>query len=77
MTDIQQTAGIATSLPWQMDWRRVRAAAIFSASIVTGLLFWQFCSTYLFNPQLLPPPARVAAAGWQTLLDGESSGPTG
>jgi NitT/TauT family transport system permease protein/taurine transport system permease protein len=71
MADIQQTAGIATAVAWQPDWRRVRAVAVFTASIVTGLLFWQICSTYLFNPQLLPPPARVAGAAWQTLLDGE------
>jgi NitT/TauT family transport system permease protein/taurine transport system permease protein len=71
MADSQHAARIVPGMPWQPDWRRIRAVAIFTASIVTGLIFWQLSSTFLFNPQLLPPPAKVLVAGWQTLLDGE------
>ena len=44
---------------------------IFIASICTGLLFWQMCSSLFFNPQLLPPPAKVFVAGWEMVKDGE------
>lgn len=71
MAEHQQSVGVLTAVTWQPDWRRIRSAGIFTASIVTGLLFWQFSSTFLFNPQLLPPPAKVLVAGWQTLIDGE------
>jgi len=71
MSDTPNAARIASRSSWQPDWRRVRSVAIFAASIATGLLFWQASSTFFFNPQLLPPPAKVLVAGWETLADGE------
>ena len=52
-------------------WRRVRRVAIFSASIASGLVFWQICSSLFFNPNLLPPPGKVFLAGWEMALNGE------
>ena len=56
---------------WMPNKRHLRSAAVFAGSIGTGLLFWQICSSFFFNPQLLPPPARVAAAAWEVTLNGE------
>jgi ABC-type nitrate/sulfonate/bicarbonate transport system permease component len=40
------------------------------ASVCAFLLIWQFGSTHLFNPSLIPPPSTVGRTAWTTLLAG-------
>ena len=35
---------------------RARTAALFVGSIVVAFALWQFLSTVVFNPFLIPPP---------------------
>src|SRR5579872_5083474 len=71
MPNAQRADEVALEPSWQFDWQHLRSFAIFVASIATGLSFWKLSSTFLVNPQLLPPPEKVFAAAWVTLLDGE------
>ena len=37
----------------------MRATALFAGSLVIALALWQFLSTVVFNPFLIPPPLVV------------------
>jgi NitT/TauT family transport system permease protein/taurine transport system permease protein len=71
MANAEDVAAAPPPARGQLDWRRVRSAGIFVASLMSGLLFWHFSSVLFFNAYLLPPPATVLKAAWETLLSGE------
>ncbi|MGH6703332.1 MAG: ABC transporter permease [Bradyrhizobium sp.] len=50
---------------------RLRAALLATASILIALLTWQFLSTVLFNPFLIPPPLEVFRTAIPMLASGE------
>lgn len=41
---------------------RVRPLLMVLASLTTFILLWQFLSTFVFNPYMIPPPTAVASA---------------
>ena len=49
---------------------RARTAALFVGSIVVAFALWQFLSTVVFNPFLIPPPLVV----FETMLPMAKSG---
>src|SRR5207237_10436592 len=49
---------------------RARTAALFVGSIVVAFALWQFLSTVVFNPFLIPPPLVV----FETMLPMARSG---
>jgi ABC-type nitrate/sulfonate/bicarbonate transport system permease component len=48
-----------------------RALLLSAASLVIALLGWQFLSTFVFNPFLIPPPAEVIRTAIPMLASGE------
>lgn len=46
-------------------------AVLGTASIVLGLCIWQFLSSFVFNPFLIPPPLRVMQTAIPMLASGE------
>jgi len=49
----------------------VRAAALFAGSLVIALALWQFLSTVVFNPFLIPPPLVVLQTAAPRAKSGE------
>jgi NitT/TauT family transport system permease protein/taurine transport system permease protein len=49
----------------------VRAAALFAGSLVIALALWQFLSTAVFNPFLIPPPLVVLKTAVPMAQSGE------
>jgi ABC-type nitrate/sulfonate/bicarbonate transport system permease component len=49
----------------------VRAAALFAGSLVIALALWQFLSTAVFNPFLIPPPLVVLKTAAPMAQSGE------
>jgi NitT/TauT family transport system permease protein/taurine transport system permease protein len=49
----------------------VRAAALFAGSLVIALALWQFLSTVVFNPFLIPPPLVVLQTAAPMAKSGE------
>lgn len=50
---------------------RVRATLLATASVLIALLTWQFLSTVLFNPFLIPPPLEVFRTAIPMIASGE------
>jgi ABC-type nitrate/sulfonate/bicarbonate transport system permease component len=59
---------MATSTPAFLG--RFRGGFLFAASIVIAFAIWQFLSTFVFNPFLIPPPLAV----WETAVPMVQSG---
>lgn len=51
--------------------RNYRTLALSSASILLAFLLWQFLSTYVVNPFLIPPPLEVFRTAIPMLMSGE------
>ena len=49
----------------------VRAGLLTLSSLVVGLAIWQFLSSVLFNPFLIPPPSEVFRTALPMLASGE------
>jgi ABC-type nitrate/sulfonate/bicarbonate transport system permease component len=49
----------------------VRATALFAGSLVIALALWQFLSTFVFNPFLIPPPLVVLQTAAPMAKSGE------
>ena len=56
---------------WLLAAGRHRGALLAATSLLLGLLIWQFFSTFVFNPFLIPPPLEVARTAIPMLLSGE------
>src|SRR4029079_1537661 len=50
---------------------RFRGLLLSTASLAIAFLIWQFLSTFVFNPFLIPPPVEVIRAAIPMLLSGE------
>lgn len=50
---------------------RYRGSLLFLASIVLGFALWQFLSTFVFNPFLIPPPLVVFETAVPMVKSGE------
>jgi NitT/TauT family transport system permease protein/taurine transport system permease protein len=73
-------AGSATRLRWEAPFRAVRGwvakgaqrrILLSVASLVIAFLGWQFLSTFVFNPFLIPPPVEVIRTAIPMLVSGE------
>jgi NitT/TauT family transport system permease protein/taurine transport system permease protein len=51
--------------------RATRSVLLSGASVLVALLIWQFLSTFVFNPFLVPPPLEVFRTAIPMLLSGE------
>jgi NitT/TauT family transport system permease protein/taurine transport system permease protein len=54
-----------------MDARPLRTPLLFVASLVIALASWQFLSTFVFNPFLIPPPLVVFETAVPMVKNGE------
>lgn len=54
-----------------MDVRSLRTPALFGASLFIALASWQFLSTFVFNPFLIPPPLVVFETAVPMVQSGE------
>jgi ABC-type nitrate/sulfonate/bicarbonate transport system permease component len=70
----------AARSPWQAPLRAVRewsakgtqrALLLSAASLAVAFLGWQFLSTFVFNPFLIPPPVEVIRTAIPMLASGE------
>jgi NitT/TauT family transport system permease protein len=52
-------------------WREYRSALLAVASLLFGFLAWQFLSTFVFNPFLIPPPLEVFRTAIPMIVSGE------
>src|SRR5207248_2941079 len=50
---------------------RYRGVALSAASLLIAFAIWQFLSTFIFNPFLIPPPLEVIRTAIPMLLSGE------
>ena len=48
-----------------------RSLLLMAASLIIAFLGWQFLSTFVFNPFLIPPPAEVIRTAIPMLMSGE------
>jgi ABC-type nitrate/sulfonate/bicarbonate transport system permease component len=62
-------AGRSTRL--RINTSRYRGVLLSTASLFVAFLIWQFLSTFVFNPFLIPPPADVIRTAVPMLLSGE------
>jgi NitT/TauT family transport system permease protein/taurine transport system permease protein len=60
-----------TVLKTWAETRNYRTLALSSASILLAFLLWQFLSTYVVNPFLIPPPLEVFRTAGPMLMSGE------
>ena len=68
-----EDAPVPRPLQWRLSARRraqFRSVALLFASLLIGLAGWQFLSTFVFGPFLVPPPLLVA----QTFVPMSASG---
>jgi len=56
---------------FMLAWETWRSASLAFASIAIALLLWQFLSSVLFNPFLVPPPLEVFRTAIPMLVSGE------
>ena len=77
--EIRPPASVARS-PWQAPLRAVREwgakgtqrpLLLSAASLAVAFLGWQFLSTFVFNPFLIPPPVEVIRTAIPMLASGE------
>ena len=81
MVELQDTAPAVTK-PSEGAPERARRSVIASlphgtlafGSLVLAFLLWQFLSTVLFNPFLIPPPLEVIRTAIPMLMSGEILG---
>jgi NitT/TauT family transport system permease protein/taurine transport system permease protein len=52
-------------------WRQYRSALLALGSLSFGFLAWQFLSTFVFNPFLIPPPLEVFRTAIPMIMSGE------
>ena len=52
-------------------WRRYRGLVLLVGSVAIGFASWQFLSTFVFNPFLIPPPVEVFKTAIPMLESGE------
>ena len=69
-------AEASTELPAHTIWLRMSSSAwrpvlLSAASLAIALCTWQFLSTVLFNPFLIPPPLEVFRTAIPMLASGE------
>lgn len=57
--------------PPRLRLESLRIPLLTCASLLTGFAAWQFLSTFVFNPFLIPPPLEVARTAVPMLLSGE------
>src|SRR6516164_5258644 len=50
---------------------RFRGVALSAASLLIAFALWQFLSTFVFNPFLIPPPLEVIRTAIPMLMSGE------
>ena len=70
----QSTAAAKEPLGGMRSWMAlpgIRAVLLATASVLIALLTWQFLSTVLFNPFLIPPPLEVFRTAIPMLASGE------
>jgi ABC-type nitrate/sulfonate/bicarbonate transport system permease component len=78
MANVQDTligtsggAALATRRRWVAKTKTVRTVLLTLASLAVGLAIWQFSSSVLFNPFLVPPPSEVFRTAIPMLASGE------
>lgn len=80
MTDLRETRTMATPAPAGGHFRAFRSWAgagvprsllLTLASLVIAFVVWQFLSTVLFNPFLIPPPLEVFRTAIPMIASGE------
>lgn len=49
----------------------LRGPLMIAASLIVFFLLWQFLSTFVFNPYLIPPPTRVFETAVPMIVSGE------
>jgi NitT/TauT family transport system permease protein/taurine transport system permease protein len=64
-------ASLPAVLKTWIEMRNWRTVALSSASILLAFLLWQFLSTYVVNPFLIPPPLEVFRTAVPMLMSGE------
>jgi NitT/TauT family transport system permease protein/taurine transport system permease protein len=52
-------------------WRKHRSLGLTILSLIVGFAGWQFLSTFVFSPFLVPPPVRVIKTAIPMILSGE------
>jgi ABC-type nitrate/sulfonate/bicarbonate transport system permease component len=52
-------------------WRSRRSLTLTILSLILGFVIWQFLSTFVFNPFLVPSPVRVIETAIPMILSGE------
>ena len=55
----------------RLQLQAIRGVLVTLASLVVGLGIWQFLSSVLFNPFLIPPPTEVFRTALPMLASGE------
>jgi NitT/TauT family transport system permease protein/taurine transport system permease protein len=70
LTNGSAARGGERSRTW-VQTQAVRAGFLTLASLVVGLAIWQFLSSVLFNPFLIPPPSEVFRTAVPMLASGE------
>ncbi|HEU5017518.1 MAG TPA: ABC transporter permease [Pseudolabrys sp.] len=53
------------------SFKRLRSVGLAAASLVIGLAIWQFLSSFVFNPFLIPPPFEVFRTAIPMAASGE------
>jgi NitT/TauT family transport system permease protein/taurine transport system permease protein len=61
----------ASALRLRLGSGRLRGVLLSAASLCIAFLLWQFHSTFVFNPFLIPPPVEVIRTAIPMLLSGE------
>jgi ABC-type nitrate/sulfonate/bicarbonate transport system permease component len=64
-------AAVGRSTWLRINTSRYRGVLLSTASLFVAFLIWQFLSTFVFNPFLIPPPADVIRTAVPMLLSGE------
>jgi NitT/TauT family transport system permease protein/taurine transport system permease protein len=54
-----------------MPMKRLRGPLLTGASLLIGFLIWQFLSSFVFNPFLIPPPLKVFSTAIPMATSGE------
>ncbi len=62
---------MGSSLGLRLPLKSLRAVSLTAASLLIGFLVWQFLSSFVFNPFLIPPPLKVFHTAIPMLMSGE------
>jgi ABC-type nitrate/sulfonate/bicarbonate transport system permease component len=63
-------AALPARRPW-VGWDKYRSVLLAAASLLIAFAIWQFLSTFVFNPFLIPPPLEVIRTAIPMVLSGE------